>query len=64
MKLMVVNCLTNPSLATAVTDFMGIISINASHLMIYSCNNVLLFPPPTSPSDSGVRDLAAPWEVL
>lgn len=53
MKLRVVNCLTNPSLATAVTDFMGIISIKASHLMIYSCNNSLLFS--SSPSDNGAR---------
>lgn len=53
MKLRVVNCLTNPSLATAVTDFMGIISIKASHLMIHSCNNSLLFF--SSPSDNGAR---------
>lgn len=53
MKLRVVNCLKNPSLATAVTDFMGIISIKASHLMIYSFNNSLLFF--SSPSDNGVK---------
>lgn len=60
MKLRVVNCLTNPSLATAVTDFMGIISIKASHLMIYGCNNSLLFFP--SPRDNGVRSCHG-WDV-